>query len=64
MGTTDFAHPQIDQVYAQVDFAATGLDLTGLTSLAANADEIQIGVAQDVALTVEQSGLTWITTAS
>ena len=63
-GTIDFAHPQIDQVYAQVDFGATGLDLTGLTSLAANADEIQIGAAQDVALTVEQSGLIWITTGS
>ena len=63
-GTIDFAHPQIDQVYAQVDFGATGLDLTGLTSLAANADEIQVGAAQDVALTVEQGSLIWITTGS
>ena len=66
-GEINFSHAQIHKVYAQVDFFAAPevvQDLTGLTNLATNADEIQVGPVEDVVLTVEQSDLAWVSSSS
>ena len=66
-GGINFSHAQIHKVYAQVDFFAAPevvQDLTGLTNLATNADEIEVGPVQDVVLTVEQSDLAWVSSGS